>query len=157
MTVESRFDSAISRLIADGYFQKQSDFASAIGENASGLTSIKRGVKRLRIEHIEKLKKVVPDFNTDWLLTGKGEVYQKEEVTQNIVAEPQSTYVPGKRDISSLLEDIESRLDPEGRKLVRHLKVEIDEIIKDKDATKEKVIKLQDRLIEVQEILEGKK
>ena len=79
MSIEKRFDTAINILISDGHFSKQSDFAKAIGEDASGLTSLKRGVKRLRIDHIQKLKESLPQFNSEWLLTGQGEVYLSAE------------------------------------------------------------------------------
>ena len=136
---ESRFNKLTSRLIADGHFKNKGDLASTIGE--SFLTDLVGGKKRIRIDHLIKLKDAVPEFNSEWLITSKGSMYLSD-TEMSMVSEPQSTYVPGKRDITSLLEGIESRLSPGDQKLIRHLKVEIDELIEEKDLAKDMLIEV---------------
>ena len=139
---ELSFEKLTLKLISDGHFKNKGDVASAIGERS--LTDIFTGKKRIRADHLQKLKAAVPDLNVNWLFTEQGDLYESE--SSSIASEPQSTYVPGKGDISSLMEDIESRLDSEGRKLVYHLKVEIDEVIKERDEAKDKLISLLEQL-----------
>lgn len=148
MNTSKRLKILVNHLISDGHFKNKTELANAMGENtASGLSELLAGNKRIRVDHLENIKKIVPEFNSNWLLTGEGDMYISPSTVYQ-VAEPQSTYVPGKGDISSLLEDILSRLDPEGAKLIYHLKVEIDNLIKERDKAKDEIIALVETLRE---------
>ena len=131
-TLTSRFIQLITRLKADGHIRNEGEFAKLINETQSGLTAMKTGKKRIRLEHIDLVKKAVPSFNANWLLKEGEEIYEGAGRV-SVVDEPVGIYVPGKQAISGLMEQLDNRLGPEGKDLVIQLKQAIDRIILDKD------------------------
>jgi hypothetical protein len=148
-----RFHELISRLGLDGHFQKQSEFAELIGEDASGLTSIKTGKKRLRLDHIAKLKTVVPNIDVHWLVTGEGDVYMKDN-PQNVVAVSTGDYIPGKRKLSLVIEELRKVIPGEKLNLLNELKTEIDSIVEDRDRANMKFQKALEKMHEVGEMVD---
>ena len=55
----------------------QQVFADFIGTTPATLSGIFNGRTRPTINIVEAIKKKIPDINTDWLLFGKGEMYQQ--------------------------------------------------------------------------------
>ncbi len=74
-----RFILTIKQLVNDGYAENEKQIASMIGErNKQGLSDIKRGKKKLKAEHITKLKASVPELNTKYIYDGLGEPILQE-------------------------------------------------------------------------------
>ena len=74
LPIISRFIYTIEALINGGYAQNEGEIATMIGErNKQGLSDIKRGKKKLRAEHITKLKAAVPDLNTKYIYEDYGQ------------------------------------------------------------------------------------
>jgi len=68
---------------------KKSDFSKGIGlDNYSTIARIAAGEYKPSYEVLNKIINSFPEINSDWLLTGKGEMLNN----QSIVEEPQTEY-----------------------------------------------------------------
>jgi phage repressor protein C with HTH and peptisase S24 domain len=65
----------------------EKEFGEIIGEDKKGISDLKHGRKKLRVEHIEAIKQAFPEINTTWLLSGEGSMYHGQE-QDNLVTIP---------------------------------------------------------------------
>jgi phage repressor protein C with HTH and peptisase S24 domain len=84
MSQNTRLEELIAYLKRENKISSQKDFGEKIGENPPGISDLKSGKKRLRVDHIEAIKKHFPEVNTTWLLSGVGEMYLDKETLSKI-------------------------------------------------------------------------
>lgn len=65
------------RQIMESKHMTQQVFADFIGTTPATLSGIFNDRTRPTINIVESIKKKIPDINTDWLMFGSGEMYQK--------------------------------------------------------------------------------
>ena len=65
------------RQIMESQHMTQQVFADFIGTTPATLSGIFNDRTRPTINIVESIKKKIPDINTDWLLFGKGDMYQQ--------------------------------------------------------------------------------
>jgi len=73
-----------------------SKFADKIGVRRSNISHILSGRNKPSLDFIEKVMSCFKDLNLDWLILGKGEMYQKKNTKDlfNPVSIPQSKEAP---------------------------------------------------------------
>jgi hypothetical protein len=71
------FIDVISLIITDYKIKNPSQFCHLIGVNPTNIGAWRRGGTP-SIEIINKILSKFPDLSTDWLITGKGEMYRKK-------------------------------------------------------------------------------
>jgi transcriptional regulator with XRE-family HTH domain len=59
-------------------------FAEVIGVQRSGITHILNGRNKPSMDFIRKMLTSYPDLNSEWLITGKGEMFKKETTSTGI-------------------------------------------------------------------------
>ena len=88
MYTQYRLKTLILWLKSEGVIDTQADFATAIGINATNLSTALKGDKRyLNEKLIGKIAKAFPAINPAWLLTGEGEMLRTPAVTQTVVGD----------------------------------------------------------------------
>ena len=79
------------RQIMESQHMSQQVFAEFIGTTPATLSGIFNDRTRPTINIVESIKKKIPDISTDWLLFGKGEMYQRSVDNANVVSSPAET------------------------------------------------------------------
>lgn len=82
------------RQIMESQHMSQQVFAEFIGTTPATLSGIFNDRTRPTINIVESIKKKIPDINTDWLLFGKGEMYQ-QAAELPAGSDPSSRALPG--------------------------------------------------------------
>ncbi len=77
-----------------------SKFADKIGVRRSNISHILSGRNKPSLDFIEKVMSCFKDLNLDWLILGKGEMYQKKNTKDlfNPASIPQSKEVPTNKE-----------------------------------------------------------
>jgi len=88
--VTERFNLLVDMLIRNGSVKNNTAIAKIIGQPVQVVSKLLSGDRIITLEQASALSKAV-DVNTDWLLTGKGEVFLPKEQPRinadNMVAE----------------------------------------------------------------------
>ncbi|MCF8304611.1 MAG: helix-turn-helix domain-containing protein [Bacteroidales bacterium] len=94
-----------------------SDFANQIGVQRSNVSHVLSGRNRPSLDFIQKILNRFPDINSDWLLLGKGSMYEKSGVFPNVNKEeaPAKSPPPAReRNLFSDQEEVESEKESKG-------------------------------------------
>ena len=76
------------RQIMESQHMTQQVFADFIGTTPATLSGIFNDRTRPTINIVESIKKKIPDINTDWLLFGKGDMYQQASTLPSDLVQP---------------------------------------------------------------------
>ncbi len=101
-----------------------SDFAEEIGVQRSSISHLISGRNRPSLEFVQKILTRYPDINTEWLLSGKGEMLRNGitpisnelHLEDTIVKNKEEVTEPEKRDISRIIQR-KKTVDNEGRQV----------------------------------------
>lgn len=75
----------------------QQSFAEVLGISAASLSSIFNERTKPTINHVEAIKKKFPSVNTDWLMFGRGQMYDDEK---NVGTQTQPSPMEKGNDVS---------------------------------------------------------
>lgn len=106
MGIKERFDAFIKYKSLS-----RRKFQDAIGVSNSYIQNISKGVSR---EVLNRISIQYPELDTNWLLTGVGEMLQSEERSEKIISVPQ-TAVSTKQRKGALIYDIDATCGLSGR------------------------------------------
>lgn len=67
------------RILCDTYSKNQSEFANKIGISTQSLSNYLNRNTKPTVDLLDAIIKAYPFINTDWLITGKGEISNKRQ------------------------------------------------------------------------------
>ena len=94
MISNERLKQIISEFKRIKLIHNQKDFAKMIGDNTSSLSEMITGVRPISEKFIHKIFKAFPQVSENWILTGMGELYNTNQITnpRSIVSEQAAPY-----------------------------------------------------------------
>ncbi len=82
--VTARYIQIITQLIDNNKIKDWKDFALKIGVSVSSITEITKGRSNVGLKAIQKTISTFPGINTEWLITGEGEIF-KTKTPENLI------------------------------------------------------------------------
>ena len=82
------------RLVMENQHQTQKVFANFIGMSEGALSSIFNGRTKPTLNIVEAIKNKIPKISTDWLLFGRGEMFEKDPSSELHIEDQTSTSHP---------------------------------------------------------------
>lgn len=82
------------RLVMENQHQTQKVFANFIGMSEGALSSIFNGRTKPTLNIVEAIKNKIPKISTDWLLFGRGEMFEKDPSSELNIEDQTSTSHP---------------------------------------------------------------
>lgn len=79
-----RFITLLDELKEKKLINGYAHLASIIGIRRSGISDIKTGRKKVSIELLRQVKNAFPIINTDWVVTGKGDIFLSQDTTEHL-------------------------------------------------------------------------
>ena len=82
------------RLVMENQHQTQKVFANFIGMSEGALSSIFNGRTKPTLNIVEAIKNKIPKISTDWLLFGRGEMFEKDSPAPQSATDQDATPHP---------------------------------------------------------------